>query len=52
MSDEFNVAEKFVEEVLIDLMSKREMSMFVGIQASLMRGVQASSSTAREARPS
>jgi hypothetical protein len=34
MSDEFSVAEKIVEEVLIDLMTERVMSMSIGIQAS------------------
>jgi hypothetical protein len=43
-------AEKVVEEVLIDLMEKKVMS--VGIQVSSMRGVQASPSTARGSRPS
>jgi hypothetical protein len=51
MSDEFSAAEKVVEEVLIDLMTKRLMSMFVGVQASSKRMVQASPSTARGARP-
>jgi hypothetical protein len=55
MSNEFSASEKIVEEVLIDLMTKREMLMSVGIQASSTRGLQASSSTARGAgssRPS
>ena len=52
MSDEFSAAEKIVEEVLIGLMTKRVMSMFAGIQASLTRGVQTSPSTARESEPS
>jgi hypothetical protein len=55
MSDEFSVAEKIFEEVLIDLMTEREMSMSVGIQASSTRGLQASPSTSRGAgssRPS
>jgi hypothetical protein len=50
MSDELNVMEKSVEEVLIDLMAKKVMS--TGIQASSTRGVQASPSTARGSRPS
>jgi hypothetical protein len=58
MSDELSAAEKIVEEVLIDLMTERVMSereMSASIQASSMRGVQASPSTARGAgssRPS
>jgi hypothetical protein len=58
MSDELSTIEKIVEEVLIDLMTERVMSereMSASIQASSMRGVQASSSTARGAgssRPS
>jgi hypothetical protein len=49
MSDELSTAEKIVEEVLIDLMTERVMSeraMSASIQASLMRGLQASLSTA------
>jgi hypothetical protein len=49
MLNDFSVAEKIVEEVLIDLMTKREMSMSIGIQASSMRGMKASLSTARGA---
>jgi hypothetical protein len=45
MSEEFNVVEKIVEEVLIDLMIERIMS--ASIQVSSTRGVQASPSTAR-----
>jgi hypothetical protein len=45
MSDEFSAVEKVVEEVLIDLMTERVMSMSVGIQASSTRTVQASPST-------
>jgi hypothetical protein len=55
MSDELSAAEKIVEEVLIDLMIGRVMSkreMYGSIQASSMRGVQASSSTARRTRSS
>jgi hypothetical protein len=44
MSDELNVVEKSVKEVLIELMAKKAMS--VGIQASSTRGVQAFPSTA------
>jgi hypothetical protein len=50
MSDEISTAEKDVEEILIDLMAKKVMS--VGIQASSTRGVQASPSTARGSGPS
>jgi hypothetical protein len=52
MSDEFSAAEKIVEEVLIDLMTERVMSMSAGIQASSTRGVQASPSTAHGSGPS
>jgi hypothetical protein len=48
MSDELSVAEKVVEEVLIDLMAERFMSerrMSTGVQASSMEGVHASPST-------
>jgi hypothetical protein len=44
MSDKINAIEKSVEEVIIDLMAKN--MMYAGIQAPLMRGVQASLSTA------
>jgi hypothetical protein len=50
MSDELSTAEKVVEEVLIDLMTERVMSergLSTGIQASSMRGLQASPSTTR-----
>jgi hypothetical protein len=50
MSDELSAAEKVIEEVLIDLMAEKVMS--VGIQASSTRGVQASLSTAHGSRPS
>jgi hypothetical protein len=50
MSDEISAAEKVVEEFLIDLMA--EKVMYIGIQASSMRGVQASPSTASGSRPS
>jgi hypothetical protein len=50
MSDELNAVEKSVEEVLIDLMAKKVMS--AGIQASSMRGVQASPLTAHGSGPS
>jgi hypothetical protein len=44
MSEELSAVEESVKEVLIDLMTERVMS--VGVQASSMRGVQASPSTA------
>jgi hypothetical protein len=50
MSDELSVAEKIVEEVLIDLMAKKVMS--TSIQVSSMRGVQASLSTSHGSGPS
>jgi hypothetical protein len=46
MSDELNTIEKVIEEVLIDLMAEKVMS--VGAQASSTRGVQASPSTAQD----
>jgi hypothetical protein len=52
MSDDLNAIEKIVEEVLIDLMIERviyERVISLSIQASLMRGVKASPSTARRA---
>jgi hypothetical protein len=55
MSDELSVVEKVVEEVLIDLMTKRIMSerrMSVGVQESSTRGFQASPSTAHGVGPS
>jgi hypothetical protein len=55
MSDELSAAKKIVEEVLIDLMTKRvmyEREMSASIQASSTRGVQASPSTARGVRSS
>ena len=52
MSDELSVVENVVEEVLIDLMTERVMSMSTGIQASSMRGFPASPSTAHGAEPS
>jgi hypothetical protein len=50
MSDELNATEKVIEEVLIDLMAEKVMS--VRAQASSMRGVQASPSTAHGSGPS
>jgi hypothetical protein len=55
MFEELSTLEEFVKEVLIDLMTERVMSkrvMFVGVQASSTRGVQASSLTAHKAGPS
>jgi hypothetical protein len=52
MSGELSAAKKFVEEVLINLMTERVMSMFIGVQASSMRGMSASLSTAHRAEPS
>jgi hypothetical protein len=51
MLDELSAAERVFEEVLIDLMTKRVMSMSTGIQESSMRGLPSSPFTAR-ARPS
>jgi hypothetical protein len=50
MSDEISTVEKFIEEILIDLMAKKVM--FISIQASSTRGVQESPSTAHVSRPS
>jgi hypothetical protein len=51
ISEEIRAVEKFVEEILIDLMAKKVM--FAGIQASSTRGVQASlSTTSRGSGPS
>jgi hypothetical protein len=50
MSDEFSAAEESVREVLASLRAERVMSergLSTGLQASSMRGVQASPSTAR-----
>jgi hypothetical protein len=52
MSDEFSTAERVVEEVLIDIMTERVMSMSTGVQASSTRGLQASPSTAHGSGPS
>jgi len=52
MSDELSIAEKIVEEVLIDLMTERVMPMSTGVQESSTRGLSASLSTDRGARPS
>jgi hypothetical protein len=50
MSEELSIVEESVKEILIDLMTKKVM--FVGVQASSMRGVQASPSTASGSGPS
>jgi hypothetical protein len=50
MSEELSAIEESMKEVLIDLMNERVM--YVGVQASSTRGVQASPSTARGSRPS
>jgi hypothetical protein len=50
MSDEISAIEKVIEDILIYLMA--EKVMFVGIQASSTRGVQASLSTAHGSGPS
>jgi hypothetical protein len=50
MSEELSAVEESVKEVLIDLMTERVM--YVGVQASLMRGVQSSPLTARGSGPS
>jgi hypothetical protein len=55
MSDELNAVEKAVEKVLVDLMTERVMSerrMSSGVQASSIRGFQASPSTTHGAGPS
>jgi hypothetical protein len=45
MSEALSTAEKSIDEVLINLMNEKSMSMFEGIQASSTRTVQASPST-------
>jgi hypothetical protein len=50
MPGDFNVVEKYIEEILIDLMVEKVMS--AGVQASSKRGVQASPSTACGSGPS
>jgi hypothetical protein len=52
MSDELRVVEKVVEDVFIDLMTERVMSMSTGVQASSTRGLLASPSTAHRVGPS
>jgi hypothetical protein len=50
MSNNLCVVEKYVEEILIDLMA--EKVMYAGVQASSTRGFQASSLTAHRSGPS
>jgi hypothetical protein len=50
MSGDFSVVDKFVEEILIDLMAEKVMS--IGAQASSTRGVQESPLTERRSEPS
>jgi hypothetical protein len=52
MSDKLRTVEKYVEEILIDLMTERVMSMYTGVQESSTRGLPTSPSTAHGARPS
>jgi hypothetical protein len=55
MSDDLNVVEKAIEDVLIDLMAERVMSkrrMSTVVKVSSTGGVQASPSMSHEARPS
>jgi hypothetical protein len=52
MSDKLSTVEKDVEEVLIDLMTERVMSMYTGVQSSSTRGLPTSSSTSHGAKPS
>jgi hypothetical protein len=55
MSEEISALEESVKDILIDLMNKRvmfERLMYVGVQVSSTRGVQASSSTTHRAGPS
>jgi hypothetical protein len=50
MLNEISTVEKSVEEIVIDLMAEKVMS--IGIQVSSTRGVQASLSIARGSGPS
>jgi hypothetical protein len=50
MSEELSAVKESMKEVLIDLMTERVM--YVGVQPSSTRGVQASPLTAYESRPS
>jgi hypothetical protein len=54
MSDELTAVEESVTKVLLDLMTERVMSergVSTGVQASSMRGLSASPSTARAVHP-
>jgi hypothetical protein len=50
MSEKISAVEKSIEEILIDLMDEKVMS--IGVQASSTRGVQASPLTTRGSGPS
>jgi hypothetical protein len=50
MSGNLNTVEKYIEEILIDLMNEKVIS--TGVKSSSMRGVQASPSTAHRSGPS
>jgi hypothetical protein len=50
MSNEISAKKKVVKQVLIDMTTEKVMS--AGIQASSMRGIQASPSTSHRSRPS
>jgi hypothetical protein len=52
MSNKLSAIHKFVEQVLINLVTERVMSMSTGVQESSTRGLPTSSSIARRARPS
>jgi hypothetical protein len=50
MSGDLSTVEKSMEEILIDLMAEKGMS--IGVQASSTRGLQASTSIGRRSGPS
>jgi hypothetical protein len=52
MLDEFSTTKRVVEEVLIDIMTERVMSIYTGVQTSSTRGLQASPSNAHGSGPS
>jgi hypothetical protein len=52
MLNELRTVEKIFEEVLIDLMTERVMSMSTGVQASSTRGLLASPSNSHGFGPS
>jgi hypothetical protein len=52
MLNKLSAAEKVVEEVMIDLMTERVMSMSIGVQESSTRGLPTSPSATRGAGPS